>query len=99
MSYRNLPQTIAKIETAGLTESAQRILDAARSEVIIQHSVYLEFANQQQAKRSMVLLYEFLFFHPAEKSRISLRLEDNNVKVTFRNKTETRGRKGMKEAK
>ena len=97
MPYRDLIKTTAQIETAGLTETVQRILDAARADIKIPYEVTLEFTNPQQARRSMMLLYEILYFHSVEKSRISLSCHNNNVKVKFLSKTETRGRKGMKE--
>lgn len=96
MSYRNLIQTSAKIETAGLTETVQRILDAVRKDIKIPYEVTLECANSQQARRNMQLLYEVLYFYPIEKSRLSLSCRDNNIRVKFRNKMETRGRKGLK---
>lgn len=99
MSYRNLTRTIANIEAAGLTETVQRILDAAKNETKIPYEVTLEFTNPKQAKRCMMLIYEILYFHPAEKTRLSLSHDNNNIKVKFRNKLENRGRKGLKEAK
>ncbi len=96
--YRNLTKTTAQIEAAGLTETVNRIIDTASAPVIIAHDLTLEFVEEKQAKRAMRLMYEFLYFHPVQKSRLSIRQEGKNLRICLRDKEERRGRKGMKEA-
>jgi len=96
MSYRNLPRTLANIEAAGLNEIAQRVINGVQRARVIPWSMDIQFDDPKQTRRAHRLLYEFLYFYPKEKARISLRVNGTVLRIKFTDKMETRGRRGIK---
>jgi len=87
---RNLNKTTANLEAMGLGVLLQRLKD----NMVIRAESF-EFVTLQQAQAVQRHLYNWLWFHPEIKVKITLRLDTKTRTLTIlpKVKRETRGRK------
>lgn len=91
--YRNQPNTQTQLELIGYADLATKLLAETNKPILITRSYLIEFPERKSAKRLQKLLYELFHEYPDNKTRISFRLEDTNLRISLVNKEETRGRK------
>lgn len=96
MAYHNLNATIMKLQTLGLWETLQRIVSEAQLPRIEKSEIMWTFGSEQVARRVQLTIYEYLYFYPMAKARISMSRKGNRLIVRLNVRRETRGRKGRK---
>jgi len=95
--YRKLSRTEALIQSSNLHSLVEWLLQGGEEQNWVGNRE-IEFSGEKQGRRAQRLLYEWLWFHPQIKNRVSLRLEEGGLKllIKFRSYKERRGRRGMK---
>lgn len=93
---RSLPGTLAQLEASGFGSYAAELLTELSRPVIVPYEYTINFDSHKQVKRLQRLLYQLLWFHPDKKSKVSFRADDLSLTIKISDKTERRGRKGIK---
>jgi len=94
MGYRSLEKTESMIALLGMTELVLWLMDTAQGDAVGEK--VLNFESERAVARAQRVLYQWLFFHPGIKNRVSLSIQGLELTIKFRRYSERRGRKGMK---